>query len=341
MPRRISAPQRFSLATLLLIATAVAVFLGVLRLRYFYRAAHRADVAIDLFLERGVLVELKENTTPLLESKYFVERIWRRQTPRSANRVFFLRGVEAGQQELNALAELGGIEHLLLPESIGRLDFSPLGRIRGLKRAFGIPPAALPSIGLLQTLEMLEIRAPARDGVFGTLTPAEEAGLARCTQVEELKIRLEGDEIRLLENLRALRRIDLSASVFSGESLSILGGTPDLTDLRLDDTDVTDDSLQSIATKPSLESIRLRRCNVTDDCLKHLVHLPNLVLLDVAYTNVSVDGLRNIGFLDRKIQIEISHTQCTKEEAEKIDRDHANLDLWFFDENGRCIPLNW
>ena len=77
------------------------------------------------------------------------------------------------------------------------------------------------------------------------------------------------------------------------DDLSALHGNPVITNLLLDESEVTDDGIAIIASMPNLIHLRVRS-NLTDACIDHLLKLEKLQFLNLPYADFTDEGMQQL-----------------------------------------------
>lgn len=86
----------------------------------------------------------------------------------------------------------------------------------------------------------------------------------------------------------------LSKSTVTDPELAILGSTPFLRELDLEQTGITDKGLQHLPKAPKLEILNLRQTGITDAGLDSIKELPNLKTLMLNKTAITPAGVQKL-----------------------------------------------
>ncbi|HVW01372.1 MAG TPA: hypothetical protein VHB77_13560 [Planctomycetaceae bacterium] len=158
-------------------------------------------------------------------------------------------------------------------------------------RTPGYLPGWLSSQWPLWACEVLE--------VHGT-TPEEWPALATLTEVETVSFvdaDLTDAGLRSLRRMRRLQHLEfILGRGITDAGLAHLAGSPQLTELMLDQVNITDASLSMIGRLPKLERLRVYLSNVTGSGLPELAHAKHLRSLDI---RIDEEPARCLESLDR------------------------------------------
>ena len=97
---------------------------------------------------------------------------------------------------------------------------------------------------------------------------------------------------KLASVLPALVSADLSATLITDKSVSMLGAAKNLRQLRLAETGVTDAAIDSLLQLPALDSLNLYGSKVTDTGILKLASMPSLKRLYLWLTAVTPEGVK-------------------------------------------------
>ena len=97
---------------------------------------------------------------------------------------------------------------------------------------------------------------------------------------------------KLASVLPALVSADLSATLITDKSVSMLGAAKNLRQLRLAETGVTDAAIDSLLQLPALDSLNLYNTKVTDTGILKLASMPSLKRLYLWLTAVTPEGVK-------------------------------------------------
>lgn len=97
-----------------------------------------------------------------------------------------------------------------------------------------------------------------------------------------------------LDNVRGLRRLSLTGTSVSDESLAHLTRFTNLRGLGLDSASITDAGLGQLEALGNLEELRLRNTAISDQCVESLLKLRRLESLDVSGTHLTEEGMRRL-----------------------------------------------
>lgn len=190
-------------------------------------------------------------------------------------------------------------------------------------------PAFLPTAGFLVALVVVGGPAPA---------PAQEplpALLARAEAANRDAVRRDANGVLIGLTLTGLYPLD--------GTLVGIPGLETLTELRLDQSDLTDAGMAALAGMPGLTELHLEATRVTDAGLVHLAGLAHLGTLELASTEVTGvgfeplaglpvswlrlngspvtdEGLRHVAALSRLSGLFLSHTQAGDAGAAELAR---------------------
>eukprot|EP00913_Durusdinium_trenchii_P008800 g8266.t1 len=133
----------------------------------------------------------------------------------------------------------------------------------------------------------------------------------KITEIYWLDPKIADDDLRLLEGVGTLQKVDLTGSKVEGEGLRHLAGMDDLYILHLGGTRVTDAAMPHIARLPSLGILSLSETKVTDSGLKHLTELKHLERVFLDGTSITDDGLAHIAELSQLKELNLTDAAIT------------------------------
>ena len=147
--------------------------------------------------------------------------------------------------------------------------------------------------------------------------PAEDGVPTNCLakgRWPESLVRLSG--LEFFYNVRGVYSLGVIAPrpiqlAFADRDLVLLNSMTSLTELYVDDTEVTDAGLPHLKSLLHLEELGLARTGVTDEGLVHLRALRYLKSLDLEDTDVGDAGLVHLRALQRLERLDLSGTRVT------------------------------
>ena len=129
------------------------------------------------------------------------------------------------------------------------------------------------------------------------------------------KLQLLGDKIDdesliHLRELPVLNQLQLSAAIVrEGRGLRHLSGVRELRDLRIYLCKLSPDGFRNIASIKTLERLELRSSCVNDESLESIANLTNLRVLDLDHTQVTDEGLLKLSTLKNLDSLVLSDTK--------------------------------
>lgn len=143
-------------------------------------------------------------------------------------------------------------------------------------------------------------------------------------------------DVRLLEAMPALRRVDLRDSNVTDAGLASLGSLVRLESLDLSGTKVSGQGLARIAHLPALRSISLEDVDLTDRDLALLTRFKSLKTLRLASSRMTDDGLKQIAAISTLERLELKYTNQTSITDAGIEhlKDMKSLRTVYFNTTG-------
>jgi hypothetical protein len=257
---------RFSLRSLLVVVTLLAVGLGVFV--YWREAKRREAVAGDWVLNHGGSIaefNSREAANPSLWVRC-LERLLPEQCLRTVYFVDFLD--DPKDADLEILRDLPNLKQL------------------NLNQANNVTPAGLAPLAELPKLEVLYLMN----------TPVGDAGLAQVRNLHGLKEIWVGHtgitdaSMPWIASNPELTHLGATGAQITDQSAPLLARLHNLETLSLADTQITSRGLADIAKLPRLKHLYLLRTAVDDEGLKHLEQTKSLKILAIQLTRTTAAG---------------------------------------------------
>jgi hypothetical protein len=259
---------RFSLRTLLLLITALCVWLGVQ-----VKSARRQRDAVANLLKAGAMV------------RYDYEEVPR---PRPA-------GTPVGRQVSDTMFDQNQLQPgpAWLRKRIGDDYF------RSAVAVWLYPPTSTIQKSDLDELANLPyIRDFCFDGRDTSIHEEDITALQELHQLEVLqliRVRVNGSVLARLPNPTRLKRLSLTQSDIDDIALERIEKMTELRDLWLDGTHITDAGLQHLRSLKNLGNLFLEAAPITDTGLQHLYDLKTLTFLNLhSCSNLSEAGVSKL-----------------------------------------------
>jgi hypothetical protein len=265
--RRRGSLLRFSLRTLLVMVTLLAVGLGAFA--YWREAKRREAAAADWLSDHGAGVGHRGGRE-MSQLPLWVQRlalVLPEECFRTVNYADFPQ--DTSDAELKMLCDLPNITQL------------------NLNKAASVTPAGLAPLAKLPRLEVLYLQE----------TPAGDAGLAHARNLHGLKeiwiqhTGITDASVPWIASNPQLTHLDADEARITDKSAPLLAKLQNLEVLALRDTQITSHGLSEIATLPRLTHLYLMDTAVDDEGLKHLAKIKTLETLDVRRTRVTAEGV--------------------------------------------------
>ena len=264
--RRRGSLLRFSLRSLLVVVTLLAIGLGVFA--YWRDAKRREAAAGDWVLNHGGSIA-EFNSREAANPPWWVRCLAQtmpKQSLRTVTFVDFLK--DPTDADLAILRDLPNLKQL------------------NLNHAANITPARLAPLASLTKLEVLYLMN----------TPVGDAGLAHARNLHGLKeIWIENTGITdasmpWIASNPELTHLGVAGTRITDKYAPLLARLQNLEVLALRDTQITSRGLAEIAKLPRLKHLYLMRTAVDDEGLQRLAKIESLNTLDVQLTRVTAAG---------------------------------------------------
>lgn len=266
-PRRYSRFVRFSLRTLLIGVTLLAVGLAVFS--WWRDAKRREEAAADWLLNHGAGVAHLDGR-PIEQRPLWVQRLAIVLPEYCLTTVYWVDfPKDTTDAELVILDDLPNLTTLHLDHAVN------------------VTPAGLTHLRSLKRLEVLYL----------IQTPAGDAGLAHADHLHGLKeiwIEISGisdASVPWIASNPNLTHLDLDSAHITDKSLPLLATLEHLEVLALRATPTTSQGLAELSKLPRLKHLYLADTAIDDDGLRHLEKIKSLETLDVRRTRVTAAGL--------------------------------------------------
>lgn len=266
MPPKRSAWWRFSLRSLLVLVTLLAIGLGWFV--YWRDAKGREAAAGDWVLHHGGGIaefDSREATNPPWWVRCLAETLPDRCL-RTVTYVDFLK--DPTDADLAVLRDLPNLKQL------------------NLNNAARVTPARLAPLAKMRNLEVLYLMK----------TPVGDEGLAHVRNLHSLKelwieeTGITDASMPWIASNRKLTHLDVDGAKITDKSAPLLAKLRSLEVLALRDTQITSRGLADIARLPRLKHLYLTGTAVDDEGLRHLAEVETLETLDVRLTSVTDAG---------------------------------------------------
>lgn len=251
---------RFKLRTLLLLVTALAVWLGMETNR-----AHKQAAAVrriyELHGEIWFAHERDENGREIDGAK-----LWAPHWLRSITGDDYFRRI-----------------HTLRFTDVWR-SLPPEKQLEVTVRVMGVV-AEVPDVKSLGMGENAELRDEHMEA------------LDNCRALEDLDLHftsIEGPGLRHIARCRNLKSLNLCNAPVTDEGVKHLAGLSELRRLVLAGTRITDDALAQLRDLQNLEDLQLSMTDVTDAGLEHVHQLKSLKTINLQGTKVSAEGIAKL-----------------------------------------------
>jgi len=134
-----------------------------------------------------------------------------------------------------------------------------------------------------------------------------------------------------IEQLRDVKKLDLSNLKLTDSDMKYLIALTSLTTLDINSTNITDRGLQILSRMTSLTSLHVGWTGITDEGLKELLPLKSLTFLGLSGAGISGEGLKALSSLDSLTTLDMLglRTRFTSESIEALTslRSLRELDL--------------
>lgn len=203
-------------------------------------------------------------------------------------------GVTLNDDIIRRVALCESLETLVLPtdDYIGDRNLEPFGACASLTTVEHLPIEWIHLVESWPKLRRLKawIRSTSNADKERLLDPIAVGAINSCKNLEELRVRVVDDDLRQINDMRAIRTLDLVGSPINGSGFAG-ASLPSLRRLKLRGTQLNDVNMAFFADLPLLNELDIGWTNVTDAGLELLEECEHLEVLSVDGTAVTGDGL--------------------------------------------------
>ncbi|MEZ6045681.1 MAG: hypothetical protein R3C11_08905 [Planctomycetaceae bacterium] len=123
-----------------------------------------------------------------------------------------------------------------------------------------------------------------------------------------------------LKYFKKLKRLNLSGSDISDESLAVLSHLTNLEDLSLSNTKITSRGIVSLKNLPNLRYLHLDGTNINSDAAETLQTLPSLQLINLSNTVFDDTGIKRLTAQQKIRDLILERTRITENVFEDLNR---------------------
>jgi hypothetical protein len=280
---------RYSLKTLLLLATVVSLWLGYIT----HRAKQQKQVVEEILSSGGRVTFAHERMENRADGARMYDPSLQPNVPRWLVRTL-------GPDYFRKVDSVSIINAPVTDDWLAQLDKLP----------------ALDAVTLRGTNVTANGIARLR-----RLSQLEQLDLQRMTSVTDETLRSIGAALELTHlNLDGCHLV-------TDEGVQYLAPLTQLKSLLLSHSRITDAGLAHLSRMTKLNSLYLGGTKITDDGLAHLAHLKELYWLDLRGTKVTDAGLQHLLGLTKLWQLVLWDTNVTPEAADRFQAQHSGLSL--------------
>lgn len=280
---------RFRLLTLLIVVTALCLWLGVVTHGVKQRkdAVERLEklgAAVFFDYQRNAQGHFDQKLPPPVAGwarRFFGEDYFKKAI---CLRIWDVRLTD---DDLHAIAVLHDLETLEFYRcDFSQVDCPPLAELRELKELLldqcDLGPTSLAPVSRLTNLAKLKLTDMDVDD-------AKFPPLAQLASLESLvleKVPVTGRTFGDLSRLSKLKTLIVSDVPLDDEAMKAIGSLPAPQSLKLLNTSITDAGLACLATRTSITKLQIDRAAITDEGLRKLAGLASLADLAVIQTRI-------------------------------------------------------
>lgn len=153
--------------------------------------------------------------------------------------------------------------------------------------------------------------------IYNTVVEAEATSLSLVFSSEDMQ----SGELERLRELPRLRNLSLGCTNLNDSGLAVVvRAAPALTDLNLQETEVTNAGLASLSALPALRSLRLKdNPQLTNACVPTLARLASLRDLQLHETSIDLEGLAALVGVSALEDLMVDVAQSAEAEAALLD----------------------
>jgi hypothetical protein len=152
-------------------------------------------------------------------------------------------------------------------------------------------------------------------------------GLSALKYIDLLGIKCPPTDLEPIKALPCLTNLWLNECQLSEKSWECIGKINSLNGLSLYLTPVRDSELKYLANLTNLRYLNLSETLITNDGLAYLKNMSNLQHLFLVKTNITDQGLNNLGGLTKLKVLDLRGTQVTDEGVEALQQLLPNCDI--------------